>query len=85
MNWVNAVQEMMHGNKMHRSGMNNDFLICHGNVFLRGSYIGETNLTQMRRYMPTSRDISAEDWINYKRNLPSDDWEGCDSPDGRFN
>lgn len=56
-----------------------DFISFRNGEVFRGSFIGETGIADMRKYIFEEEDKKAENWSFFQRTLP-DPWEGCDMP-----
>lgn len=79
MNFDDALSLAARGNFLTRSGFGGTFLALRDGNIMRGRFIGETGLTEMKAYAPDQEDHRAEDWKIFHRVLP-DAWEGCDAP-----
>ena len=62
-----------------RPGLGETFFALRDGKLLRGHFIGETNITEMKACVFSEEDRQATDWKIFHRVLP-DAWEGCDAP-----
>lgn len=79
MNFDNALSLAARGEFLTRSSFGGAFLALRDGKIMRGRFIGETNLTEMKAYTLSKEDRRATDWTIFHRVLP-DAWEGCDAP-----
>lgn len=81
MNLADALLLAEQGQLVARPAFAGEFLTRRGGKTLRGHFIGETGLAEMRAYSLSEEDRRAEDWRIFRRLTP-DAWEGCDAPTG---
>ena len=79
MNLDDAFSLAKQGCFLTRPGFGGKLLALRDGKILRGRFIGETGMTEMKAYALSKEDHQAKDWKIFHRVLP-DAWEGCDAP-----